>query len=176
MQARSLQWFVALSILLGAATVPSLASAQIVAFGASNVSGSGVDPAEAFPAQLESMLRVKGYDVRVINAGVPGDTSADMLRRLDQAIPADTKIVLLDTTGPISTNADRGISRAQGAADMAAIERKLEARGILIIRETANAIPRRYRQRDGRHLSTEGHRLLAARLLPEVMGALGARR
>jgi hypothetical protein len=56
---------------------------------------------------------------------------------------------------------------------MAAIAEKLKARSIVIIRETANTVPRRYRQQDGRHLTAEGHRLLAAQLLPEVVRALG---
>jgi acyl-CoA thioesterase-1 len=163
----------ALSILVGTTSFPGLAGAQIVAFGASNVSGNGVEPDEAFPAQLEAMLRMKGYDVHVVNAGVSGDTSADMLRRFDDAIPPETKIVLLDTSGPISNNPHRGIDKAQGAADMAAIVAKLAARRIVVIRETANVIARRYRQKDGRHLSVEGHRLLAVRLMPEVMRALG---
>ena len=166
MRALLFRCVVALAIFASVASFANVAEAQIVAFGASNVSGHGVEPNDAFPAQLETMLRMKGYDVHVINAGVSGDTSADMLRRLDEAIPAETSIVLLDTSGPISNNPHRGIGKAQGAADMAAIAAKLEARRITIIRETANVVPRRYRQKDGRHLSTEGHRLLAARLLP----------
>jgi acyl-CoA thioesterase-1 len=98
-----------------------------------------------------------------------------MLRRFDEAIPPGTKIVLLDTTGPIANNPYRGIGKARGADDMAAIAARLEARRITIIRETANVIPRRCRQKDGRHLTAEGHRRLAARLLPQVMQALGAR-
>jgi lysophospholipase L1-like esterase len=34
--------------------------AQIVAFGASNVAGAGVESGEAWPAQLEALLREKG--------------------------------------------------------------------------------------------------------------------
>jgi acyl-CoA thioesterase-1 len=75
------------------------ARAQIVAFGASNVAGRGVDSSEAFPAQLERMLATKGYNVHVANAGISGDTNAGMLARLDQAIPDGTRIVLLDTIG-----------------------------------------------------------------------------
>jgi acyl-CoA thioesterase-1 len=164
---------IAFLIFLGAASLPSIAQAQIVAFGASNVEGYGVAPSEAFPARLEAMLRMKGYDVRVANAGISGDTSAGMLRRLDEAIPPGTRIVLLDTTGPIANNPYRGIGKARGADDMAAIAARLEARRITIIRETADAIPRLYRQKDGRHLTAEGHRRLAALLLPQLMQVLG---
>ena len=52
----------------------------IVALGASNTVGrSGA----SYPAELEALLKAKGYDVRVINAGVNGDTTAGMAARLD---------------------------------------------------------------------------------------------
>ena len=75
------------------------ANAQIVAIGASNVAGRGVSSADAWPAQLEDMLAAKGRHVHVVNAGINGDTNAGMLNRLDSAVPAGTKIVLLDRYG-----------------------------------------------------------------------------
>ena len=52
----------------------------IVALGASNTVGrSGT----SYPAELEALLKAKGYDVRVINAGVNGDTTAGMAARLN---------------------------------------------------------------------------------------------
>lgn len=51
------------------------ANAQIVALGASNVAGKGVDSSEAYPAQLERLLAARGYHVHVANAGVSGDTN-----------------------------------------------------------------------------------------------------
>ena len=56
--------------------------AQIVAFGASNVAGAGVESGQAWPAQLEALLREKGYNVNVINAGITGDTTTHMLERV----------------------------------------------------------------------------------------------
>ena len=38
--------------------------------------------AQAYPAQLESKLKGRGFDVQVVNAGVSGDTSAQGLRRV----------------------------------------------------------------------------------------------
>ncbi|MFI5012604.1 MAG: acyl-CoA thioesterase [Hyphomicrobiales bacterium] len=173
MTAEPLRQLAAAIIVLGAMAVSEGAEAQIVAFGASNVAGFGVAPGEAFPAQLERMLKAKGYDASVANAGINGDTSSGMLSRLDAAIPSGTTVVLLDTSGPIANNPHQGIGRTQGQADMAAITARLGARRITIIPETANVISRRYRQEDGRHLTAEGHRLLAQRLLPQVMRALG---
>jgi hypothetical protein len=57
---------------------------------------------------------------------------------------------------------------------MAAIEARLTARGIRILPVTTVDLPASYRQNDGVHLTPEGHRFVASRLLPQVMEALGA--
>ena len=72
-------------LIVGAGIQSHAATVNIVAFGASNVAGHGVGSSAAFPAQLEGLLRAKGYDVRVVNAGVDRDTSAGMLSRLNAA-------------------------------------------------------------------------------------------
>jgi len=149
------------------------AQAQVVAFGASNVSGYGVNAAEAFPAQLEGLLRQQGFNVSVRNAGVYGNTTTQMLNRLDQDVPPDTKIVILDMVGGYFNNAFQGLGRQQGDDDMRMIGAKLKARGIKIIPENSRDLPPSDRQADRVHLNPEGHRIVAARLLPLVMRALG---
>jgi acyl-CoA thioesterase I len=69
---------------------------RIVAFGGSSTYGKGVDRQDTYPAQLERALRAKGHDVAVANAGVNGDTTRDALSRFDKAVPAGTKIVILE--------------------------------------------------------------------------------
>src|SRR3984957_14462808 len=80
------------------------AHAQIVAFGASNISGWNVAASEAIPAQLQAMLRAKGYSVTVLNAGVYGNTTVDMRNRMNLDIPSGTTIVILDTSGELLNN------------------------------------------------------------------------
>ena len=65
------------------AAVACPADAQVVCLGASNTAGKGVSQQEAYPAQLEIMLRARHYDGGVANAGVSGDTTWGMLNRLD---------------------------------------------------------------------------------------------
>jgi acyl-CoA thioesterase-1 len=91
--------FVLITGLLAFVACADDATAQIVAIGASNVAGRGVSSADAWPAQLEDMLAAKGRHVHVANAGINGDTNAGMLNRLDSAVPAGTRIVLLDRYG-----------------------------------------------------------------------------
>jgi acyl-CoA thioesterase-1 len=59
-------------------------SAPLVVFlGDSLTAGLGLAEEDAFPAVLERDLRAAGRPVRVVNAGVSGDTSAGGLARLD---------------------------------------------------------------------------------------------
>ena len=176
MHRRSRASCVSFFLLLAAALVCATAfvgaaHAQVVALGASNVAGRGVSSSEAFPAQLERMLAGKGYSVHVANAGINGNTNADMLARLDQAVPAGTKIVLLGTLGG-RYNARR-LGQGDQNTEFASIMAKLRSRGIKIIPVTAAGVSRKHLQPDGVHLTAEGHAVVAARLLPSVIRALG---
>jgi len=149
------------------------AHAQIVAFGASNVSGWNVAASEAFAAQLQSMLREKGYNIRVLNKGIFGNTSTDMRNRMDADIPEGTTVVILDISGGIYNDSLKGISREQGDADMAAITARLKERGIKVFPMSAAEVPPQYHQQDHIHLTPEGHKLIATQLLPQITEALG---
>jgi len=146
------------------------ARAQIVAIGASNVAGKGVSSSDAWPAQLEGMLVAKGRNVHVTNAGISGDTNAGMLARLDSAVPQGTKIVLLDQYGG-GWNARR-FGKGDQNAELAAIQARLRSRGIRVIPMWRNPALRSYLQPDGIHFTAEGHRLVATKMLPSVMGAV----
>jgi acyl-CoA thioesterase I len=141
---------------------------NIVALGASNVAGKGVGTSEAFPARLEALLRAKGYDVSVSNAGISGDTTSGMLSRLDSAVPNGTQVVLL---GIYRLNDQRrGISDAEHASNTQKIVGRLRARGIKIITVDISGLPRQF---DGIHLTAASHEVVAARLLPQVIKAIG---
>ena len=112
--------------------------------------------------------------MNVINAGVSGDGTQQMLARIDYAIPAGTRVVILDVGGGLWNNARLGVDPAQGAADIAVMKAKLTARRIKVIDLHSNHdMPSQDIQPDHIHLTPEGHRILAARLLPLVMDALG---
>ena len=139
---------------------------RIVALGASQVAGYGVGAAAAFPAQLEALLKASGHDVTILNAGQSGDTSAQVLARLDSAVPAGTSIVLL---GAFIINDYRaGINPATSGANMAMIENRLRAKAVSIIHVNFQNLPPSSFQADKRHLNGQGHALVAQRLLPQV--------
>ncbi|MBV8277389.1 MAG: hypothetical protein JO170_19310 [Verrucomicrobia bacterium] len=147
-------------------------SAQIVAFGASNVAGAGVEPQQAWPAQLEKLLKAQGYTVHIINAGINGDTTAGMLKRVDTAIPNGTKIVILDTGGGFFNDQKDNISREEGEKNFGAIKARIRARGIKIVREYSSRMSASWKQPDQIHLTADGHKELAKLLLPFVIKAL----
>jgi acyl-CoA thioesterase-1 len=150
--------------------VASAAQAQIVAIGASNVAGRGVSSSDAWPAQLERMLAAKGRSVHVSNAGINGDTNAGMLARLDSAIPQGTKLVLLDKYGGGWNG--RRLGQGSQSAELAAIEAKLRGRGIRVIPMWWRGTLRQYLQPDRIHFTPEGHRVVAAHMLPSVLAAV----
>jgi len=169
-------------VALAAGTGWAWADISIVALGASNTAGKGVAVEQAYPAQVESMLRARGYSVRVTNAGVSGDTPRGMLGRLNSAVPAGTSIVILNPGGNDlrACNRRRGggqcATREEHAAVIGQIRSQLRARGIKVVMATFGDMPDRFRQADGRHLTPEVHRMIAARLLPQIVAALGGRK
>lgn len=70
----------------------------IVAVGDSLTAGLGVAEAQAYPAQLAGRLHADGYNYRVINAGVSGETSSGALSRIEWVVSSlDPDIVILVT-------------------------------------------------------------------------------
>ena len=55
----------------------------VVFLGDSLTAGYGLDAEQAFPARIAATLADEGRPVRVVNAGISGDTSAGGLARLD---------------------------------------------------------------------------------------------
>ncbi|MGB0083783.1 MAG: arylesterase [Rhodomicrobiaceae bacterium] len=102
----------------------------IVAYGDSLTAGYQLPPEAAFPVQLEKALRAKGYDVRVINSGVSGDTAADGLARFDWAMPGKADAVILELG---ANDALRGIPVAQTKAALGKILSRLKKRRIDVL-------------------------------------------
>jgi acyl-CoA thioesterase-1 len=147
------------------------AMVRIVALGASNTAGHAMPKNLAWPAQLEAMLRARGYDVSITNAGIGGDDTTGMLARIERDVPGGTAIVILDKAA--GNDRKRGIATD---ANVAAIAAKLRARQItLVVIADLLAWANRQLQDDGIHIMAEGHAALAAQLLPRVIAALGKR-
>jgi acyl-CoA thioesterase-1 len=88
----------------------------LLALGDSLTAGYGLQPSDAFPVKLEAALRAKGHDVRVVNAGVAGDTALDGYSRLDWALSEEVDAVIVELG---ANDALRGLppSQAEQALD-----------------------------------------------------------
>jgi len=108
-----------------APAAPAAEERVIVAFGDSLTAGLGVDAAQTYPARLGERLKREGYDYRVINAGVSGDTTAGGLRRVDWALRLKPEIVIVELgvndalrgqkLTAVRANLDQLVSRFQAA-------------------------------------------------------------
>jgi acyl-CoA thioesterase-1 len=106
------------------------ATPVIVAFGDSLTAGLGLPEKDSFPAQLERALKVRGQQVKVVNAGVSGDTAAAGLARLDWAMPDDASAVIVELG---ANDALQGLDPAATKATLEKIITALKARGLPIL-------------------------------------------
>jgi acyl-CoA thioesterase-1 len=156
--------WLALLTSFGLLFVSAAQAATVVALGASNTFGKGVARAQAYPAQLEALLRSKGLNARVINAGINGDTTGAMLARLDRVAPKGTSVVILQPGGN---------DRRKSAPDKTSeIEARLTAMGIKVVLLPNGMLRGKPHQPDGQHLTPEGYHMLAEELVGQVAGAL----
>ena len=103
---------------------------HILALGDSLFAGYGLRRDESYPARLETALRARGINARIVNAGVSGDTSARGLERLaftlgSQQQPPDLVIISLGGNDLL-----RGLPPAQTRANLDAILSALQRRKI----------------------------------------------
>ena len=102
----------------------------IVVLGDSLTAGYGLARQDAFPTQLEAALRKNDRNVKVINSGVSGDTSAGGLNRIDWAL-ADHPDLLILTLG--SNDAMRGFDPETTRNNLAAIIEKVLEKNIKVL-------------------------------------------
>jgi acyl-CoA thioesterase-1 len=69
----------------------------IVAMGDSLTEGLGVPEEKTYPALLQKALRDKGYDYRVVNAGISGETSSGARSRMGWVLRMKPDIIILET-------------------------------------------------------------------------------
>ena len=109
---------------LGAAAAQPV---RLLALGDSLTAGYGLAPAEGFTARLEAALGARGREVKVINAGVSGDTTAGGLARIDWAL-GDRPDAALVALG--ANDALRGLDPAEAERNLDAILARLAKAGV----------------------------------------------
>jgi len=127
---RALAWALIVTLLTIAVPPAFAAPATILAFGDSLFAGYGLSPADGFPAQLERALRDGKHDVRVINAGVSGDTTADGVARLAWSLADKPDLVLLELG---SNDALRGLDPDRARANLDTLLGQITAAHIPVV-------------------------------------------
>jgi acyl-CoA thioesterase I len=121
----------AMVILVLAATAALAAGeVRLLGLGDSLMAGYGLSKTDSFPSRLEAALRAKGHDVRVVNAGVSGDTTAGGRARLDWAL-ADKPHAAIVELG--ANDALRGLDPKAAEANLDAILSRLKAAGVPVL-------------------------------------------
>ncbi|MBU0724455.1 MAG: arylesterase [Alphaproteobacteria bacterium] len=120
----------ALVVFLALGAVSTRAEIVLLGLGDSLMAGYGLDERESFTVQLEAALRDKGHDVRLVNAGVSGDTSAGGRARLDWALAEkpDAAIVELGANDGL-----RGLEPGQLYENLDAILTRLKQEGVPVL-------------------------------------------
>lgn len=103
---------------------------SILALGDSLIAGYGLPPQDAFPAQLEEALSDRGWNVRVTDAGVSGDTTAGGRARLGWVLESDPDLVLLCLG---ANDGLRGLDPAMTADNLEAMVATIIERGIPLL-------------------------------------------
>lgn len=116
-----------------APAAPALASSsepRVAILGDSITAGYGLPAREALPARLQARLSRMGDAVRVISAGISGDTTAGGAARVDRAVPAGVKVCVVALGGNDLLN---GEDPARMRANLERIVAKLKARGVTVV-------------------------------------------
>jgi acyl-CoA thioesterase-1 len=119
-----------IAVLLMAGTTADAATVKILALGTSLTQGLGVPPGLDLTAVLETRLKASGYDVKLINAGVSGDTSAGGLARLDWSLADHPQAAIIELG---SNDALRGQSPSETEKNLAAILARLKSEHVSIL-------------------------------------------
>jgi len=122
----------AATALVLAPAAPALAAAvpRVAILGDSITAGYGLPAPQALPARLQAELARLGDPVRVIAAGVSGDTTAGGVRRVDRATPEGVRVCVVALGGNDLLN---GEDPARVRANLARIVRRLQARGVTVV-------------------------------------------
>jgi acyl-CoA thioesterase-1 len=98
----------------------------VVFLGDSLTAGLGVDGDQAFPAVIGRELAAEGVPVRVVNAGVSGDTTAGGVSRLDWILRQSPDIVVVELG---ANDGLRGLDLGEAEANLRQIITRARAAG-----------------------------------------------
>lgn len=103
---------------------------MIAALGDSLTQGYGLVLEDGFVPQLETWLQMQGADVRIVNAGVSGDTTAGGLSRVGWTLTDDVDVMIVALGG---NDLLRAIPPEASRANLDGILKAAGARGVPVL-------------------------------------------
>lgn len=125
--------------LIGLTLLASSAAAQTryLAFGDSITFGVGDPDGGGYPPRLEALLETRGEDATVLNFGIPGETTAEGLSRIDEVLEeGGDRLLLMEGTNDIGAR----ISPETVRFNLEEMARRAETEGLLVTHLTV--VPR----------------------------------
>ena len=110
--------------------VPAARPPLVVFLGDSLTAGLGLGESQAYPALLANRLAAQGRPIRVVNAGVSGDTTAGGLRRLDWLLRQKPDVMVV---GLGANDALRGAPLSEIDRNLREIVRRCRATGSQVL-------------------------------------------
>ncbi len=102
----------------------------IICFGDSLTAGLGTEPGKSYPDYLQTDLDAKGYQYRVVNEGVSGNTTKDGVQRVDSIAAMKPAIVIVEFGG---NDGLRGFRIEDSRANLDQIVGTLKAGGARVV-------------------------------------------
>ena len=119
---------------------PADARPVIATFGDSLTAGFGVEDNESYPFYLQKLLDAQGYNYRVVNHGLSGDTTTGGVERIAQVLADKPEIVILELGG---NDGLRGLPVKSSVEAMERMVTELQAGGAKVIL-AGITLPRNY--------------------------------
>ena len=151
----------ALALVMGAATGAAADQVTIAALGDSLTQGYGLVTEDGFVPQLENWLNAQGADVRILNAGVSGDTTQGGLSRVGWTLTPEVDAMIVALGG---NDLLRGLDPAMSRANLDGILAAARDAGVPVLL-VGLAAPGNYGQEYKRAFD---------RMYPELAQAYGA--
>lgn len=158
-------------------TLTNDARRTLLFVGTSLTAGYGLDPDNAYPQLIQRMIDSVGLPYEVVNAGVSGETSSSLVRRIDWLLRQEFEVIVIETGAndglrgiPIETmrsNVEQIVERVRAA--------RPGARIVLAQMEAPPNLGRSYTQRF-RNVFPEVAARYAIALIPFILDGVAGRR
>jgi acyl-CoA thioesterase-1 len=102
----------------------------VVCFGDSLTAGYGTDLGQSYPDYLQKDLDAEGYNYRVVNEGISGNTTKDGVNRLDSIVALKPAVVVVEFGG---NDGLRGLRIEDSRTNMDKIVATLKSSGMKVV-------------------------------------------